>query len=288
MEIVTKYDPVPWFFGERDKVDGVVTSCGHVGDKYGVLPKNATTKEGGGATPNAVQKRLYSELVKTLKKIGTVPLLIIMGDTAEGKQLKVAGVPIQDSDTDTQGNWAAQLYEETFYEYCNPERVIMVMGTAYHVLVGIGGNLDFQVAEKISRISDVTFGYPNLRFLLGSQKRLWDVRHRISVASVNLLMPLEKSFRSYYRMLAEDGTPIPDVICRSHNHGIVFEPTNVSSGKNRRYALVSPCMKASDIYGETLPYPSSPKVGVMTISQGDRLHGEYHPFDIDSVKVRKI
>lgn len=288
MELVSKYNPISWFFSERDEVNGVVSGCWHVGDKYGSLPKNPITKEGTGVVGSRVQKRLYTELVESLKKIGQTELLILMGDLVEGKQLKVAGVPLNDSDTDTQVEWAYQLYEETFYKYCNPEKVIVVMGTPYHVLVGVGGNLDYQVADKISRISDVTFGYPALRFYLGSKKLLWDVRHRISIASVNLLMPLEKTFRAYYRILAEEDSPIPDVICRGHNHSIVFEPTNVSSGKNRRYALVSPCMKASDVYGETLPYPSTPKTGVMTIKQTDRLWGEYHPFNIDLVKVKKV
>ena len=288
MNIVSRYEATPWFYSDTEKVTGIITSDWHIADKYAPLPDQACTKEGQTIKPSKFQRKVKKELIERLKEIGKVDVLIINGDAAEGKQLKSFGVPINDADTDTQGEWAFQFYEETFYKYCNPDKVIMTMGTPYHVMVGIGGNLDYQIADKINRISDVTFGYPVIQFYLGKGKMLWDVRHRVSIATVNRLMPLEKTYRMFYRECIENGFDVPDVVGRAHNHGVVFAPTNVSMGKRKMYGWHSPCLKGSDVYGETLSYPSSPKLGVLTFNQDERkLSGDYYPLSVDGRRIEK-
>lgn len=289
MNLITKGGKTPWFFSEENTVDALVTADFHVGDKYGSLPRNPVTKEGSGVRPSPIQRRMYRELVKTLKEIGHKKLLLILGDTCEGKQLSSFGVPLNDADTDNQVNWAAEFYQETFYDITQPEIVIVVMGTPYHVMVGIGGNLDFQFAQKISQMSNVYFGYPNARFYLGKEKLLWDLRHRISIASVNRTMPLEKSFRMTAVNLINDGQMVPDVMGTAHNHSICFEALNVSDGSVPRIAFNAPCLKADDVYGQSLPYPSTAKVGVTTMRQeGRRVTGQKYLFNLYSEVGEKV
>lgn len=288
MRIFGRYDKIPWFYSDLDVVGGLISGDWHISDKYAATPKSPVTKEGVGIKPTKIQNYIREELVKILKNIGHVKLLILPGDLTEGVQKNIGGGQVIDTDADNQVEWTFQFYEETFYKYCNPEHVLIIIGTPYHVMVGIGGNLDYQVASKISRISDVTFGYPNLQFYLGSDKKLWDIRHRISIATVNQNMPLEKTFRYFYRLQAENDNLVPDVIGRAHNHGLVREPFNVSGGKHPRYAWVGPCLKANDIYGQQLRYPGDAKVGVMTFTQNGGVSGRYHAVDINRMRNKAV
>jgi len=274
LRLISKYDPTPWLLSDEETVNGVITGDWHIGDKYAPLPEQPATKEGGGIKPSKTQKKIKKELINQLKKCEPIDLLIMMGDCIEGKQLRSFGVPVSDADTDTQVNWAYQFYEETFYEYLKPKQVIVIMGTPYHVMVGIGGNLDYQFAEKISRLGETIFGYPNLQFYLGKEKLLWDLRHRISIARVNKLMPLEKTFRNFFEMAATKGQHIPKVIGRGHNHSISKTVTDMSTGIEPWYAFMSPTLKANDVYGQTLSYPDEPNLGFFTFKQDrDQLYG---------------
>ena len=289
MKVLTNSQKTGTLFEDREKVNILVTGDWHVGDKHGILPRNPATKEEGGIVPSPTQKRMHKQLTKTLETIGHVDLLLIMGDTCEGKQLKSFGVPLNDSDTDNQVNWAAELYQETFFDYCSPEKVLTIMGTPYHVMVGIGGNLDYQFADKIGQMSDVIFGYPNALFKLGKEKLLWDIQHRVSIATVNRLMPYEKIIRTYAQNVANDGGVVPDVIGRAHNHGICYPAINVSDGRIPRIAFNAACLKGSDTYGATLPYPSTAKVGVTTMNQtGRRVTGEYYAFNLEIKGEQKL
>lgn len=289
MKIVSRYDKTPWLLSEEETCEGVISGDWHIGDKYAPLPNQACTKEGQTVNPSKVQRKIKTDLIKQLKKVGEKELLIIPGDILEGKQLSAFGVPVSDSDTDTQVNWGLQFYEETFYKYTKPRYVLICMGTDYHASLGIGGNLDYQFADKIDELSEVVFGYPNLAFYLGKGKLLWDVRHRVSIASVNRLMPIEKTYRYFYREEVENNGVTPDVVGRAHNHSIVMPPTNVSMGSVSKYGWHSPCLKASDVYGEQLRYPSLPKLGFLTFLQvGERLYGDYYPLDVGVKGIQKI
>jgi len=286
LEILTRYDQIPYLFKNMDEIDTLPTGDWHCGDKDGMNPPLSTSLDGTSLPQNKIQKRMYDGLVENLSKIGYIDLLILMGYLAEWKQLKAMGIPLNDSNTDTQVNMAFNLYKETFYEYCKPRKVLAVMGTPYHVMVGIGGNLDYQIADKISRISDVIFGYPNIQFYLGRTKMLWDIQHRISIARVNRTMPIEKTFRQYYRQVMEDGTgEVPNVIGRAHRH-VLQEPMNLGKGVPR-WGFVSPALKAQDVYTAQLPYPTEPTVGVMKITQKkNNLISDYYPININRRKVK--
>ena len=282
LKVLTSTQKTGVLFKDKEDIKILVTGDWHVGDRHGILPRKPTDITGGGVNPSPAQRSMHRQLTKALKEIGHVDLLLIMGDSCEGKQLKSFGVPLNDSDTDNQVNWAAELYMETFFDYCSPEKVLSIMGTPYHVMVGIGGNLDYQFTAKIAGMSDVIFGYPNAVFKLGKNKLLWDLQHRVSIATVNRLMPYEKIIRTYAQNVANDGGVVPDVMGRAHNHGICYAAVNVSDGRIPRIGFNAACLKGEDTYGATLPYPSTPKIGVTTMSQkGKIVTGEYHAFDLN-------
>ena len=288
MKLLNNTQKMGYLFPDLDEITILVTGDWHVGDKHGILPKNPTTKDGGGINPSTFQKKMHKHLIKTLKKIGHVDLLLLMGDLCEGKQLKSFGVPLNDADTDNQVNWATELYQETFFDYSSPEKVVSIMGTPYHVMTGVGGNLDYQASGKISQMSDVIFGYPIANFRLGKGKVLWNLQHHVSIAQVNKLMPYEKIMRTYATNVTNDGGTIPDVIGRAHNHGICYPCVDVSDGRIPRIAFNSACLKGTDTYGATLAYPSTPKVGVTTMEQtGKSVTGKKHLFDL-TVKGKQI
>ncbi len=286
LQLLDHYHPVPWWFPQKDRVRILGTRCWHVGDKYGVWPPSMYSKEKTPLPQSEVQEELYQQLINILKKIGRVDLVLINGDLVEGKQLRMFGVPLIDADTDTQVLAAEKLYEETFAKHSKPTIVGITMGTPYHVMVGIGGNLDFQAAQRIGRHAHVKFGYPNLQLYLGKSHLLHDVRHRISRAPVNRLMPLEKTHRFLAREATENtGVEMPRVIWRAHNHALKIDQLNLSIGDVPYYAVVPPCLKANDIYGQLLPYPETAKVGVMLVEQkGEKISRENYPINLSTLR----
>lgn len=292
LKIKTRYDPTPWIAPKQETIKLLTTGDWHTLDKWGICPPNFKTKEGTPLTQHPVQEIVYNECVEICKNIGHVNIAILMGDMAEGKQAKSFGVPLMDADTDNQVNAAFQFYEETIHKYCTPDIVLAVMGTPYHRAVGIGGDLDYQVALRISNIDDVIFGQPNLNFLLGKDKVRWNLQHRISIARVNRMVPFEKTFRLYARQEAESWMGsfdrIPDIIVRAHRHDPQL-PFGI--GQGRRWAMTTPPLKVVDEYASIMAYPVGPcSVGLMTVTQhglGD-FKGKYYPIKVESDKVEVI
>lgn len=291
LKIKTRYDSTPWIASTQETIKLLTTGDWHTLDKWGVCPPNFTTKEGHPITQHKVQKKVFKESVKTCKKIGHVDIAILMGDLAEGKQVKAFGVPLMDADTDNQVRAAFRFYEKTIYKHCTPEIVLVVMGTPYHRSVGIGGDLDYQVAVRISTLTNVIFGQPNLNFLLGKDKVRWNLQHRISLARINRMMPFEKSYRQYARLESESWTgdfnKIPDMIVRSHRHDPQI-PFGI--GEGRRWAMTTPPLKVVDEYADLLPYPVKCTAGWMTVTQhglGD-FSGKYYPIKVEPNTVEII
>jgi len=242
---VTRYDPKFWILHKTKPVRILITGDWHALDKYGINPPCTVSKEGTPVSQSEIQKKVFNETQEICKKIGHVDIVFLMGDLAEGKQVKVFGTPLNDADTDIQVDAAFRFYEETIYKYCTPEYALVVMGTPYHVTVGIGGNLDYQIAERISRLTKTIFGYPNLTFYLGKDKVQWNLQHRMSIARFNRMTPLEKTIRQWATIeinsLLGDFENIPDVIVRAHRHEAQIP---IGIGEGRRWAIVSPPLKA--------------------------------------------
>jgi len=268
IKIKTRYDPIAWVKPEVKELKVLVTGDWHALDKYGVNPPNIHSMEGTPISQSDLQKKVFKETKKICEEIGHVDIAILMGDMAEGKQVKSQGVPLNDANTDTQVEAAFKFYEETIHKYNTPDVVVAVMGTPYHSSVGIGGNLDYQIALRIGTITNVIYGYPNLTMYVGADKVKWSLRHKISIAKVNRMMPLEQIVRLQARDEAEsfdgDLNNLPDISIFAHRH----EPQiPVPIGQGRRWAAVSPPLKAADIYAETMQTPVKNTVGLMTITQ---------------------
>lgn len=290
-KIVNRYDPKPWIAHDTKPVDILVTGDWHALDKFGINPPHTASKEGTPVAQSKLQKKVFKETREICKGIGHVDVVLLMGDLAEGKQMKAFGIPLNDADTDVQVDSAFRFYEETVFKYCTPDYVIVVMGTPYHVTMGIGGNLDYQIAEKISRISKTIFGYPSLTFFLGRDKVRWHAQHRMSFARVNRMMPLEKTVRQWATMEANSLTGneqnIPDVIVRAHRHEAQIP---IGIGEGRRWAMVSPPLKAVDVYADLMPYPVRSSVALMKVTQMERnfYPGKLYPIDTENKKVEIV
>ncbi len=291
LKIKTRYDPIPWIGSTQESVKLLTTGDWHALDKWGICPPHFATKEGTPISQHRVQKKVYKQTVETCKKIGHVDVAILMGDMAEGKQVKAFGVPLMDADTDNQVEAAFQFYESTVHEHCTPDIVLIIMGTPYHRAVGIGGCLDYQVALRISTLDNVIFGQPNLTFLLGKDKVRWNLRHRISITRVNRMMPFEKTYRIWARLESESWTgdfkKIPDMAVRAHRHD---PQVPFGIGEGRRWAMAIPPLKVIDEYADLLPYPVKCSPGLMTVIQygvGD-FRGKYYPFKVESDAVEII
>jgi len=290
-KIVTRYDPTLWIASTQETPKLLGTGDWHTLDKWGVCPKDFKTKEGTPLTQHPVQKIVYDETIEICKKIGHVDVAFLMGDMAEGKQVSAYGVPLMDADTDNQVNAAFKFYEDTIYKYCTPTIVLAIMGTPYHRSVGIGGDLDYQIALRISTLSNVVFGQPNLNFLLGKDKVRWNLQHRISIARVNRMMPFEKTYRQHARLESEswtgDFSRIPDMFVRAHRHDPQI-PFGI--GEGRRWAMATPPLKVVDEFADLLPYPVKCTAGLMTVKQielGD-FQGKYYPIKVESDEVEVI
>jgi len=292
LKIKTRYDSTPWIQSTKEAVKLLTTGDWHALDKWGICPPAFSTKEGTPLHPSKVQKKIYRETVKLCKKIGHVDVAILMGDMAEGKQSKAFGVPLMDADTDNQVEAAFQFYEATVHEHCTPDIVLAIMGTPYHRSVGIGGDLDYQVASKIAQLDNVIFGQPNLSFLLGKDKVRWNLQHRVSIARVNRMMPLEKTYRFYnnLELMSWTGNPkrVPDMVVRAHRHD---PQVPFPLGQGRRWAMVTPPLKVVDEYASVMAYPVGPtSAGLMTVKQyglGD-FAGKYYPIKVETDSVEVI
>jgi len=278
-----------WVYSACDRLKFLVTADWHMLDQVGANPPNIRTKEGNLISQSNLQKLTFEGAQKICKDIGKTDGAIIDGDLAAGKDPKQYGIPLSDADTDNQVEAAYQFYKETIYKYCNPDYAFITMGTPYHVLVGIGGNLDYQIALRISELTPVLFGYPNLNVYLGSDKLLWNIQHRMAVTK-DPMGPLVRTFETYARLemesLAGSMENIPTVICRAHIHKPQL-PAPIAGGK--RWFLCAPPLKHLGIYEGLLPYPTKASIGLMeVIQEKGSLQGKFYPIEIRKKEIEKI
>ena len=263
MKMQQPYDKPVKVLPNSENIKITIIADAHGGSKYGIMPPGTVNKEGGVLTQTRLQRRLWKGYVKALNEIGETDVLIVGGDMAEGKQVKIAGVTLSDSDTDIHVSIGSSVLNYAI-EQLKPKTVLCVAGTDYHTTYGVGGNLDYQIADKLIH-DDVSFGYV-VNAEIGKSKTLWNLQHKISIANVNQLMPAEKIFRFYYRDLASNRIKrVPDVVARFHMHR-VQPPTIIDSN---RYFIRGACLKGKDPYIATLSYPSNPDVGVLQVEQVD-------------------
>ena len=277
MKIYREYEKTPQILGEQDTVRVTIIGDAHGGSRYAILPPDIETYDGTKLLQSRIQKTIWKGYLKSLDKIGETDVIIVGGDMAEGKQIKAAGVGLEDGNTDTHVDIGSRVVQEACTRL-NPKAVIGITGTPYHISYGVGGNLDYQVLTNVNH-DNIYFGN-TVNIKIGKSKTLWNIQHKISIANVNRLMPAEKIYRFYYRDHASGRIDeIPDVIVRFHMH-LMQPPTPIDG---YRYFIRGGCLKAKDEYIGSLSYPSNPDIGVLETHQTDGLL-EYSRFHRIKVK----
>jgi len=239
----------------------VVIGDMHTGSKYGYLPHEAVTKEGVQITQTKWQRTMETNLLSEFKKIGEVDILIVMGDTCEGKQVKIAGITLSDADTDSMVKWATKSILD-ICKLLKPKIIIAVKGTDYHVSTGIGGDLDYQVASNLAYSGyKVLYGYPTANVRIGNLK--WKLKHKYPTA-MNITPPMEKVYKEVCADAKAKGYEVPDVFGWGHAHQCV-EPHRIYS--TSAYAFIAPCLKLNDPHIEEATYVKRPDIGFLYIEQ---------------------
>lgn len=233
----------------------------HVGHEEGYLHPFAMTKKGVEVKQSQKQQLRHNQIISHLKEIGKVDVLILTGDLCEGKQIRMAGVGLNQTDTDTTVKWASQIILEWCY-ILKPKVILVAKGTDYHTSVGIGGDLDYQVASMLSASGYKVYYGVELLVKLG--QLIWYIRHYYPTVSVNRIMPLEKMFRFKSRdFMAKRLKYFPDVMAFAHIHlclGIV-------KIEQRTYAFTTPALKGKDAYMKSKGYGWQPDKGVLFLEQ---------------------
>jgi len=181
----------------------------------------------------------------------------------------MAGIELHDADTDSMVRWASQAILE-ICKYLNPKVIIITKGTDYHVTAGIGGDLDYQVANVLSSSYDVYYG---IEIYAKIGKNIWYLRHYYPTVSVNRIMPLEKMFRFKARDWAAGKLrQFPDVMAFGHIHlclGIVRI-------EQRTYAFTAPALKGKDNFIKSRGYGWEGDIGMIYLEQKGKYIDHFH------------
>ena len=264
-EITDQYE-LPSILKNRSDVTHLILGDAHCGSRTGLLPPNILNKRGVEVTQSQTQKNIWNQLVANLKNVGKVDVLIVGGDWVEGKQIHAAGLDLHDSDTDVQVKIGVESLKR-ICEISQPDYILFVEGTDYHIARGVGGVLDYQVAQLLGATLDIPIYYgTTLNVKIG--ELVWNIEHRIAISNTFKLRVFEKIFDFYRRDFdAQRINVIPDVIVRFHHH-VAQTPIRI---EHSRWAIRGGCLKEKDTYLQKQSYPSNPDLGIMIVRQ----NGEY-------------
>lgn len=239
----------------------VIAGDTHVGHQEGYLAPNMQTKKGVVVRQSKTQKERHSETIRHLQEIGEIDILILTGDLCEGKQVRMAGIGLNATDTDTMVKWTSM----TILDWCTilkPKYIVITKGTDYHTSVGIGGDLDYQVASMLSASGYKVYYGIEINVKLG--ELVWYLRHYYPTVSVNRTMPLEKMYRFKSRdYTAERLKILPDVMLFAHIH-LQLGPIKI---EQRTYAMTAPALKGKDSYMKSKGYGWEPDIGILFLEQ---------------------
>jgi hypothetical protein len=247
----------------------IVMSDFHVGSRYGYLPREVTAKNGTPIVQSKEQRLMEKGLHDQLNKVGNIDVLILDGDLCEGKQIKIAGIDLSDSDTDTTVKWATNSIENII-SITKPSYIVIVKGTDYHVTNAIGGDLDYQVASALSGTHVVYYGLPVANVRIGNM--LWRISHRYPTTR-NITPPMETFLKELISDAHIKQYRVPDVFVWAHTHQCI-EPHRILSTSS--YGMVSPAQKLNDPYIDQSYYSKRPDIGFIHVEQdGDYLNGRF-------------
>lgn len=259
----------------------------HVISQYAILPPNAYLIGANDLKTiipqNSVQKKLWKYYISSLRKISaniqrqhTKLILVLMGDMTEGRQLKIAGRTIQSMNTDDAVLIALDVVKKAV-EILQPDVILGVYGTAYHVRDG-SGDLDRQLYDKlVSLVGSAIPVYHDFDISAKIGELWWHIAHPYPTTMYQL-NPMEKMRND---MLIQYGLNQKnkkyDVLPRAHCHCVNIAYIRLPA------VFTIPCFKVKDPYMREKAYLGlrSPDIGILVAKQKERQLN----FDQSHIKV---
>ncbi len=203
------------------------THCGHRG---GLTPPswqyNKYDDENVRGKFGFLQSTVWDWFVKKVKEVGPVDLLVVNGDSIDGKGEGSGGTELLTTDRREQCEIAAECINQI-----ERKKLLLIRGTPYHT----GKEEDWEdVLAGMVNATDV--GWHKFADIDGL---ILDFKHKISRAET------AKDKEAIANLLwAERGVqPVSDILFRSHVHIFVYR------GDYRRLVMTTPCLQWGTKYG---------------------------------------
>lgn len=250
---------------DKDKTKILALGDFHIGGTTAILHPTAISYDGAISSQqpqNTMQKWLWKNLLNDLTTIGKVDVIICLGDTVEGLQIKMFGRTLVDADMDSQIRWASEILQ-TVIELVKPKYFIGVSGTAYHTRSNTSSSADLEVYHILEKQN------PQIEFILGDNlivkiaKMTYSIAHPYPVTEYSV-PPLEKLITQHAREYILGNTSKFNVILRGHCH--IY---NFIRYRGNIYGITVPCQQPTSAYGRERAYLTvrHPDVGVLQLTQ---------------------
>lgn len=209
----------------------IIISDLHCGHRSGLtppdwqLPCNVENKEI--SKFGKIQKLTWDWFSEEIRKIGKTDLLIINGDSIEGKGSKSKGTELLGSDMLKQCDMAEKVIGSI-----KAKKIFMTYGTPYHT--GDGEDFEDVIARRVkAEISDHHF--------IDVNGVIFDIKHKVGSSSVphgrHTPIAREALWNDLWS-LSENSQPNSDIIIRSHVHYFSY------CGSDRKLAITTPALQS--------------------------------------------
>jgi hypothetical protein len=246
----------------------IVLSDLHIGGLECLLHSTARDTKGNHIRQTVQQEMMWNNLITRLKEEPQPDILNFLGDLVEGRNPKVGGLDIINTDTDVMTTWATEALSEII-DILKPKMVLSVQGSAYHQQDG-GSDLDYRITKNLSLIHrDIPFIYDQKLYVkLGEKIHLYN--HYIGGDWKNPPFPfLTRVYTDLLNGAFDTGLfeKMPTVIGYGHLHmsqtPVVIKPSDVNPG----YGFVGACQKIGDSHLSRGPFLRHPHIGYLSIIQ---------------------
>jgi hypothetical protein len=236
----------------------------HVGNEGAIMPEEVNSEdicEGRNRRyfPNKIQKILLGKWYEMCDTYPKPDVLIINGDLVDGKNYKDTGLGTWTTDSLLQAKALSDLVK-----ILKPRKIIATSGSAYH------SDRNPNIDRIATELCGGTFkgGYASLK--IGNQriyaqhkvtvsKSSWQYR-TTPIARALVLAALQESDFGHY-----------NIVLKSHAHYFTY------AGFTNALAMILPCWKAYDQFGDTNIEFNSPAIGYVAFSfNGDDFSFDHH------------
>lgn len=188
----------------------VVISDTHCGHQLGLTHPNYDVEPSKNSTEYELfklRRKYYSLYKATIESLKPIDILLVNGDTIDGRGEKSGGTELLRSDRNVQVAMAAAIIND-----CQADKIVMSYGTPYHT--GDAEDYEDQLADKVKALEINGHGFLDIDGLI------IDYKHKVGSSSVPYgrytQIAKEKVWNSLWAEF--DEVPNSDVTIRSHVH----------------------------------------------------------------------